>query len=138
MLPNIIGDSQASFLANRRASDHAILVQKVISHFQKMKEKTGNMAVKIDLEKAFDRIEWPFIKETLEYFNIPKCCPNSSCLVSPPTLFKSFSMVDLQRLSTLLVESGNETLCPLTSSSCAWRDFPVQFNSLLAQKSGIP
>lgn len=65
MLPNIIGDSQTSFLDNRRASDHAIMVQEVISHFQKMKEKTGNMAVKIDLEKAFDRIEWSFIKETL-------------------------------------------------------------------------
>lgn len=30
-----------------------------------MKGKNVNMILKLDLEKAFDKIEWPFIKETL-------------------------------------------------------------------------
>lgn len=67
MLSGIIGESQTSFLANRRASDHAIVVQEVISHFQKMKGKSGNMALKINLKKAFDRIEWSFIRDTLDF-----------------------------------------------------------------------
>lgn len=53
ILPSIIGPSQASFLSNRRASDNAIIVQKYISHFKKMKGKNANMILKIDLKKSF-------------------------------------------------------------------------------------
>lgn len=29
------------------------------------------MAIKMDLEKAVDRIEWSFIRQTLYFYNIP-------------------------------------------------------------------
>lgn len=64
-LPKIISPSQASFLANRKAVDHAIIIQKFIAYFIKMKGKQGNMILKIDLEKAFYRLEWSFIKDAL-------------------------------------------------------------------------
>lgn len=56
-LPSIIGPSQASFLTNRRAFDQAIIIQEYIHHFNKMKGKTSSMILKINLEKAFDKIE---------------------------------------------------------------------------------
>jgi len=34
-----------------------------------MKGKNANMILKIDLEKAFDRLKWPFIRDTLIFFN---------------------------------------------------------------------
>lgn len=37
-----------------------------------MKGKKGNLLLKIDLEKAFDKIEWSFIWNTLHYFNSPQ------------------------------------------------------------------
>ena len=36
------------------------------------KSKQGFMALKIDLEKAFDRLEWDFIYHVLNWFNFPK------------------------------------------------------------------
>lgn len=54
-----------------QATDNSIIVQETISHFQKMKGKKGNMILKINLEKAFDRIEWSFIWNTVIYFSFP-------------------------------------------------------------------
>lgn len=68
ILHTIISPTQANFLANRNASDHAIIIQEFITHFRKMKGKEVNMILKIDLEKAFDKLEWSFIKDTLPFF----------------------------------------------------------------------
>lgn len=84
-LNTIIGPSQASFLPGRRTSDNAIIVQDYINHFRKMKEKVANMILKIALEKAIDRLEWSFFKNTLKYFNLPLSYPSSSYPASLPS-----------------------------------------------------
>uniref|UniRef100_A0A2N9G1B6 Reverse transcriptase domain-containing protein n=1 Tax=Fagus sylvatica TaxID=28930 RepID=A0A2N9G1B6_FAGSY len=33
--------------------------------------KVGSLVIKIDLEKAYDRLEWSFIRHTLTFFNFP-------------------------------------------------------------------
>ena len=35
------------------------------------KGKTGFMVIKIDLEKAYDRLEWHFIRDVLELYRLP-------------------------------------------------------------------
>ena len=35
------------------------------------KGRTGLMAIKIDLEKAYDHLKWSFIRDTLKLFNFP-------------------------------------------------------------------
>ena len=35
------------------------------------KGRTGLIAIKIDLEKAYDRLEWSFIRDTLKLLNFP-------------------------------------------------------------------
>lgn len=70
LFTNLISPTQSSFLPSRRTSDNAIIVQEVINHFRKIKGKKTNMILKIDLEKAFDRLECSFIRQTLHFFNI--------------------------------------------------------------------
>lgn len=87
-LSKIIGPSQASFLANRKASDHAIIIQEFITHFKKIKGKQGNMILKID------------------YFAFPSLLSNSLCPMSLPHP-SLFSLIALSpRNSNQL-----ETLC---------------------------
>lgn len=37
-----------------------------------MKGKMGSLIMKIDHEKAFNKLEWSFIHHTLDYFNFPQ------------------------------------------------------------------
>ena len=44
--------------------DNAIIVQELIHSMSKKKGKEALMAIKIDLEQAYDRLEWSFIRDT--------------------------------------------------------------------------
>ena len=51
--------------------NNIILTQEIIHLMTTSKSKKGTMAIKIDLEKAFNRLEWGFIRQTLIYFKFP-------------------------------------------------------------------
>ncbi|KAF3651507.1 hypothetical protein FXO38_16581 [Capsicum annuum] len=89
-LLSIIGPTQASFLANRRASDQAIIIQEYIAHFSNMRGKNANIILKIDLEKAFDKLEW---STPSSYLAFQTTSLDSSCLVLPPSLSQYWLMV---------------------------------------------
>ena len=41
--------------------DNVIIAQELIYTLDKLKGREGYMVVKVDLEKAYDRLEWSFI-----------------------------------------------------------------------------
>lgn len=59
-------------MPGRRGADNAIIVQEIVHTIGRMKGSRGAMAIKVDLEKAYDRIEWSFIREMLINFNVPQ------------------------------------------------------------------
>lgn len=67
----IISLNQYSFIPGCRATDNSIIVQEAIHSFNKNNSKKGHMMLKIDLEKAFDRLELSFIRFSLASFNFP-------------------------------------------------------------------
>lgn len=83
-IQNIIVPHQASFIKGRRACDNTVIIQEVMNYMKNSKSKNGNMVVKIDLEKAFDKLEWSFIHRTLTFFNFPSKMINliMSCITS--------------------------------------------------------
>ena len=72
LLNHLISPSQATFVPGRRGVDNAIIVQEIIHIMGKAKRNVGYMALKIDLEKAYDKLEWSFIKGMLSKFNFPE------------------------------------------------------------------
>ena len=67
----VINPCQAGFVPGRRTSDNIILVQEVIQTLKPKRGRAGYVALKLDLEKAYDRLEWSFIQESLEFFQMP-------------------------------------------------------------------
>ena len=59
-------------MLGRKGIDNAIIVQEIIHTMAKNKGKRGGvMAIKLDLEKAYDCLEWSFIRDTLKLFRLP-------------------------------------------------------------------
>ncbi|KAA3461091.1 Retrovirus-related Pol polyprotein LINE-1 [Gossypium australe] len=71
VFPKLISQGQAGFIAGHNISDNIILVQEVI-HSMRCKQKGRKwMAVKLDLEKAYDKVSWDFISISLIATGIP-------------------------------------------------------------------
>lgn len=71
ILNNLIGPFQSSFLPGRGTTDNVIVLQEIVHAMRKSKKKKGDVAYKIDLEKAYDHVSWDFLKLTLHDFGFP-------------------------------------------------------------------
>lgn len=70
-LVKLISPLQVAFVPGRKGIDNAIIVQEIIHTLSKKRGQVGYMALKIDLEKAYDKLEWNFIRDMLIRFNFP-------------------------------------------------------------------
>lgn len=87
---------QTAYVMGRRGTDNAIIVQKLVYSISKAKGKEGFMAIKIDLEKVYDKLEWSFIRERLFHINLSPDLIDiiMSCIssVSTTILFNGWAM----------------------------------------------
>ncbi|OMO86355.1 reverse transcriptase [Corchorus capsularis] len=70
-LNKLICPLQSSFIPGRQGIDNVVIVQELIHTMKKTKGARGWMAIKIDLEKAFEKLEWGFIRKVLSSYNFP-------------------------------------------------------------------
>lgn len=63
MLDKLVSPVQSAFVPGRKGVDNAIIVQEIIHSISKKKGRVGYTAIKVDLEKAYDKLEWSFIRE---------------------------------------------------------------------------
>ncbi|KAL3826043.1 hypothetical protein ACJIZ3_022072 [Penstemon smallii] len=59
----IISESQSAFVPGRLISDN-ILISYEVAHYIK-RSKAEHMAIKLDMSKAYDRIEWEFLRQVM-------------------------------------------------------------------------
>jgi hypothetical protein len=70
-LDGIISPLQNSFIPGRSTKDNVIVLQEVLHSMRRSKKKKGDMVFKLDLEKAYDRVNCHFLRDTLLKFNFP-------------------------------------------------------------------
>jgi hypothetical protein len=61
LLHHFISPYQSSFVPSWNIQDNTILAHELFNSINSKRGRGGLMAVKIDMEKAFDRMEWSFI-----------------------------------------------------------------------------
>ncbi|GKV25513.1 hypothetical protein SLEP1_g34945 [Rubroshorea leprosula] len=97
LLDSIISPCQASFVPGRRGSDNILILQELVYSFNRKTGRKGGMIIKLDLEKAYDKLEW-------------------TCLF--------WSTERPQIASSPLGVSDREILFPLTFLFFVWNSFP--------------
>ncbi|CAL8169219.1 unnamed protein product [Prunus armeniaca] len=67
ILPSLISPSQSAFVSGRLISDNSVLAAEIIHCLRSRRRgKKGFLALKLDMSKAYDRIEWPFLEEMMK------------------------------------------------------------------------
>jgi len=67
-LSSVISDNQTAFIRGRMITDNNIIAHEVFHALKARKRQSKSyMALKTDITKAYDRLEWSFLKTTMEY-----------------------------------------------------------------------
>lgn len=67
MLPLLISPEQSAFVSGRDASDNVMLAQELVQSIDR-RVRGHNMVIKLDMQKAFDRVSWEFLARVLYKF----------------------------------------------------------------------
>ncbi|CAM8966334.1 unnamed protein product [Rhodiola kirilowii] len=73
ILPSIISESQSVFVPGRLISDNILMAHEIL-HFIKTRrrQKSGYCSLKLDMTKAYDRVEWDFLEEIQRRMGFPE------------------------------------------------------------------
>ncbi|KAL8465080.1 hypothetical protein ACS0TY_034540 [Phlomoides rotata] len=62
VLPDLVDKSQSTFVQERAIQDNILIAFELLHSMKnKRKGKTGEMALKIDISKAYDRVDWTYL-----------------------------------------------------------------------------
>ena len=71
-LNKLVSPFQTAFVPERKGLDNVLVAQEFFYALDKKKGKEGYMAIKVDLEKPYDRMEWCFIRKVLHAYHFPQ------------------------------------------------------------------
>ena len=73
ILPTVIFDVQSAFIPDKLIIDDTTVTFEMLHRMRnRRKGKTSHMAVKLDISKAYDRVEWKFLRRIMLKMGLPK------------------------------------------------------------------
>jgi hypothetical protein len=67
VLSDLISETQSAFVPGRNITDNALVAFEIMHYFQQKRSgKDTYMALKLDMSKAYDRVEWVFIEQVMK------------------------------------------------------------------------
>ena len=74
ILPSLISPSQSAFVPSWLITDNVLVAYETLHAMQSRRSgKRGYMALKLDVSKAYDRVEWSFLKGIMSKLGLPEC-----------------------------------------------------------------
>jgi hypothetical protein len=72
VLPHVISQSQSAFISGRLITDNIIAAYETMHTMHtRMWSKVGFMGIKLDMSKAYDRVEWGFLEVVMAKMGFP-------------------------------------------------------------------
>ncbi|XP_074299929.1 uncharacterized protein LOC141631111 [Silene latifolia] len=72
-LADVVSVNQSAFTPGRLISDNVLIAFELFHHMKNSKSKDGHMAIKLDMAKAYDRVEWDFLDRVLRVMGFDGC-----------------------------------------------------------------
>ncbi|XP_074283597.1 uncharacterized protein LOC141608138 [Silene latifolia] len=82
ILPDVISPSQSAFIKGRDIVGNILICQDLIRMY-KRKTCSPRMLMKLDMQKAYDSIEWSFVEEMLRAMGFPEKMVLLKCVSTP-------------------------------------------------------
>ncbi|KAI0492143.1 hypothetical protein KFK09_026409 [Dendrobium nobile] len=112
IISKLISEEQVAFVHGRSIADHCLLAQEVFHKFKISKNKKGLMAIKLDMEQAYDNMSWTSLWYVLEWYGFPIVF---SKLLMECVVDVSFSIIINGKNSSWIdAHSGFRQGCPLS------------------------
>ncbi|KAK2636708.1 hypothetical protein Ddye_031500 [Dipteronia dyeriana] len=73
VLPHLIADYQSVFIPGRLITDNIMVAYEVVHYLKRKRQgKEGYAALKVDMSKAYDRLEWDFLEQVMRRMRFPE------------------------------------------------------------------
>ncbi|PKU77044.1 integrator complex subunit 11 [Dendrobium catenatum] len=112
VLPQLVSEEQAAFVPGRSISNHCLLAQELLNKFKVSKLSLGLLALKVDMEQAYDKMSWRTLELVLRQMGFP---PRFSSLLLSCVKDPKFTILINGQLSKdIKVDCGFRQGCPLS------------------------
>ncbi|KAA3467019.1 reverse transcriptase [Gossypium australe] len=102
-----IDENQGAFMPGRQITNNILVACEILHSFKKKEGSIGSFALKLDMSKAYDRVEWSFIEQMLQRMGF---CNDWINLIMRCVTTISYSVMLNEGFSKLITRAKGEGL----------------------------